>query len=95
MHVAKVIDDAADMASHGVEFAKPKLNIEKVRGYKDGVVKKLTGGLKMMAKQRKVEVVTGFAQFADSNTLAVDNNGELTHVKFESCIIAAGSSVTK
>lgn len=95
LHIAKVIDEAADFAHHGVEFAAPTIDMDKVRGWKDSVVKKLTGGLQMMAKQRKVEVVTGFAKFADVNTLSVDNNGELSTVKFNQCIIAAGSESVK
>lgn len=95
LHVAKVIDEAADTKAHGVDFGKPKLDIDKIRGYKDGVVKKLTGGLKMMAKQRKVDVVVGYGKFTGANELAVDNDGAVTTVKFQSCIIAAGSLPVK
>src|SRR3990167_10463035 len=66
LHVAKVIDDAADLAAHGVEFAKPTLSIDKIRDYKNGIIKKLTGGLSVMAKQRKVQIVVGEGQFIDS-----------------------------
>lgn len=91
LHVAKVIDDAADVKDLGVEFAAPKLDIDKIRAGKDNVIKKLTGGLKMMAKQRKVEVVHGYGRFTDANTIEVDNSGEKTHVSFAQCIIAVGS----
>src|SRR3990167_9581716 len=66
LHVAKVIDDAADMTAHGVDFGKPTLDIKKIRDYKNSIIKKLTGGLAMMAKQRKVQIVTGEGKFADA-----------------------------
>jgi dihydrolipoamide dehydrogenase len=95
LHVAKVIDDTDDMRSFGVDFGKPSLDIDKIRGYKNGIIKKLTGGLKMMAKQRKVNVVTGFGKFTGPNEIVVDNNGATTTVKFQSCIIAVGSLPVK
>ena len=95
LHVAKVADDAEDIEQYGVEFGKPKFDIDKIRGYKDGIIKKLTGGLKMMAKQRKVEIVNGFGKFLDANTLVVENEGETTHVKFQQCIVAVGSVPVK
>lgn len=91
LHVAKVIDETAETQVHGVDFGKPTLDIEKIRGYKDGIIKKLTGGLKMMAKQRKVDVVVGYGKFTGTHEIVVDNNGDLTTVKFQNCIIAAGS----
>ncbi len=63
LHAAKVIDEAASMAAHGISFGKPTLDLEKLRGFKSGVVKKLTSGLSALAKQRKVEVVTGTGKF--------------------------------
>ena len=95
LHVAKVIDDAQDMQQFGVSFGEPKLDINKIRDYKNGIIKKLTGGLKMMAKQRKVEIVVGYGKFTSPNEIAVDNNGEVTTVKFQNCIIAAGSLPVK
>ena len=88
LHAAKVIDDAAAMADHGVTFGEPKIDAPKLREWKNGVVGQLTGGLKQLAKQRKVRVVTGVAKFASPNLLQIDN-GET--VAFEKCIIAAGS----
>lgn len=88
LHAAKVIDDAAAMADHGVTFGKPKIDGEKLRDWKNEVVGKLTGGLAMMAKQRKVRVVTGEAKFDSPNRLRLDN-GET--IDFKNCIIAAGS----
>lgn len=91
LHAAKVIDDAEFMATQGVDFGKPKIDLGKLRGWKDSVVKKLTGGLKMLAKQRKVDVVQGEGKFIDSHKIAVQTaNGEQI-VEFENAIIAAGS----
>lgn len=95
LHVAKVIDESKDMAAHGVEFGKPKLDIAKIRDYKSGVVKKLTGGLAMMAKSRKVEIVTGYGEFVDSKKIVVTNKDKKTEVTFDNCIIAAGSLPVK
>jgi len=88
LHAAKVIDDAAAMADHGVRFGKPEIDGEKLRDWKNEVVGKLTGGLKSMAKQRKVRVVTGEARFDSPNRLQLDT-GET--IDFKNCIIAAGS----
>ena len=88
LHAAKVIDDAAAMADHGVVFGAPKIDGEKLRDWKNDVVGKLTGGLAMMAKQRKVRVITGEAKFDSPNRLRLDN-GEI--IEFKNCVIAAGS----
>ncbi len=95
LHVAKVIDDAADMKAHGVEFGTPKLDIAKIRDYKNSIIKKLTGGLAMMAKQRGVQIVTGEGIFADSKKIIVTNDNKKTEVTFDNCIIAAGSLPVK
>src|SRR5210317_115346 len=71
LHTAQVINEAEHMKVNGVEFGKPKIDLDGIRGFKDRVVTKLTGGLKNLAKQRKVEVVTGTGSFVDANTLAV------------------------
>lgn len=88
LHAAKVIDEAAAMAEHGVIFGKPQIDGEKLRGWKDEVIGKLTGGLATMAKQRKVRVINGSAKFETPNSLLLDNDET---IKFEHCIIAAGS----
>jgi len=95
LHAAKVIDDAEEMTPFGLGFAKPVIDVDKLRDWKDGVVKKLTGGLTMMAKQRKVQVIKGTGKFTDAHTIEVDNNGEKTTVTFDQCIIAAGSEPVK
>jgi len=88
LHAAKVIDDAEAMAQHGVVFGKPKIDALKLREWKNKVVGTLTGGLKQLAKQRKVRVIHGLAKFASADTLQLDS-GE--SIAFENCIIAAGS----
>ena len=88
LHAAKVIDDAAAMADHGIAFGKPSIDALKLRGWKNEIVKKLTGGLTQLAKQRKVRVVHGIARFESASSLCLDN-GET--IAFEKCIIAAGS----
>ena len=91
LHVAKVIDEAAHMGAHGVAFGAPSFDLDKLRGFKDGVVKRLTGGLTALAKQRKVTVVTGEAKFTSANTLAVETAEGRRVVRFAKAIIAAGS----
>ncbi|MEX0900417.1 MAG: dihydrolipoyl dehydrogenase [Gammaproteobacteria bacterium] len=94
LHVARVMAEVETLGTHGVSFGEPKLDLEKLRGFKDGVVGQLTGGLKALAKKRKVSVVTGVGRFKDANHLAVEGDkNELIH--FEHAIIAAGSSVVK
>jgi dihydrolipoamide dehydrogenase len=88
LHAAKVIDEAAAMAEHGVVFGQPKINAEKLRSWKDEVIGKLTGGLATMAKQRKVRVIQATAKFESANRLSLDNDET---IDFEHCIIAAGS----
>ncbi len=96
LHAAKVIDEAQDFAAHGVVFEKPKVDINKLRGWKDSVVKRLTGGLAGMAKQRKVTVVTGLGAFASPNTLEVTAaDGGIQVISFDKAIIAAGSEAVK
>ena len=88
LHAAKVIDDAAAMADHGVVFGAPTIEADKLVDWKNSVVGRLTGGLAQLAKQRKVRIVTAYAKFQSANRLELDN-GET--VAFEKCIIAAGS----
>jgi dihydrolipoamide dehydrogenase len=96
LHVAAVIDETSHMGDHGVTFAKPEIDIDKLRGYKDGVIKKMTGGLAGMAKGRKVNVVQGVGQFVSPNHIEVTAaDGSKKVVQFKKAIIAAGSSVVK
>jgi dihydrolipoamide dehydrogenase len=93
LHTAAVMDEVKLLAKHGISYGEPKLDIDALRGFKDGVVKKLTGGLAGMAKARKVQVVTGVGTFLDPNHIEValaDGTGKKV-VKFAKAIIAAGS----
>ena len=91
LHAAKVIDEAHDMSAHGVSFGAPQIDIDKLRSWKDGVVKRLTGGLTQLAKQRKVTVVSGLGRFISGSEVAVEADGKTTVVGFDHAIIAAGS----
>jgi dihydrolipoamide dehydrogenase len=92
LHVAKVIAEAQTAGAHGVAFGTPEIDLDALRSWKEGVVGKLTGGLKQMAKGRKVQVVTGEARFTGPNMLAVlGEDGETTTVSFDSAVVAAGS----
>lgn len=96
LHIAKVIDESKEVAAHGVDFGEPKLDIEKIRGWKEGVVSRLTGGLKALAKQRKVEIVQGVGKFISSTEIEVEKaDGTKEIVKFENAIIAVGSKPVK
>jgi dihydrolipoamide dehydrogenase len=91
LHAAKVIDETHAMAAHGISFTAPQIDIDKLRGWKDGVVKRLTGGLAGLAKQRKVTVVTGTARFVSSHQIEVEHEGAKHVIGFDQAIIAAGS----
>ena len=95
LHAAKVIEDAEAMAENGVVFGSPKIDLDKLRGFKEKVVKKSTDGLAMLAKQRKVQVVTGTGRFLGPHHLVAEADGKQTVIRFEQCIIAVGSSVTR
>ena len=96
LHTASVMDEVKNLGQHGIRYAAPEVDIDALRGFKDGVIKKLTGGLAGMAKARKVEVVTGVGTFLDPyhvEVLAAD--GKKKVVKFAKAIIAAGSQAVK
>ncbi|MEJ1966709.1 MAG: dihydrolipoyl dehydrogenase [Gammaproteobacteria bacterium] len=96
LHAAKVIDEASSMAAHGVSFGQPTIDYDKLRTWKMSIVKKLTGGLKMLAKQRKVDVITGTGKFVGPNLLEVKGaDGKAERIAFDQCIIAAGSEPVK
>jgi dihydrolipoamide dehydrogenase len=95
LHAAKVIEDAESMGAHGIAFGKPSIDLEKLRGFKNGVVNKLTGGLRVLAKQRKVDVVQGVGRFISPNVLEVMGSSGSERIHFDSCIIAAGSEAVK
>lgn len=91
LHVAKVIEEAKALASHGIVFGEPQTDIDKVRLWKEKVISQLTGGLAGMAKGRKVTVVNGLGQFTGANTIEVDGEKGKTTITFDNAIIAAGS----
>jgi dihydrolipoyl dehydrogenase len=95
LHTALVIDEAAALGAHGITFAKPQVDLDKLREFKSGVVRKLTGGLGGMAKARKVEVVTGVGAFVDPHHMEVQTEGGKKVIKFKNAIIAAGSQAVK
>lgn len=96
LHAAKLIDDARDFAPHGLKFAPPEIDLDALRRWKDGVVKRLTDGLSGLARQRKVQVVTGVGQFLDPHHLEVTaGDGKPTVIRFDQAIIAAGSRPVK
>jgi dihydrolipoamide dehydrogenase len=95
LHVAKVINEAEEVSHHGVTFAKPKIDIDAIRTWKESVIGKLTGGLAGLAKQRKVQVVRGTAKFTSPNMLEVNTAEGVKTVSFDNAIVAAGSSVAR
>lgn len=96
LHAAAVIDEVAHAGDFGVEFGAPTITLDKLRGYKEKVVTQLTKGLAGMAKQRKVRTVQGLATFVSANELEiVGDDGKTQLLRFEQCIIAAGSQAVK
>ncbi|MGH6785038.1 MAG: FAD-dependent oxidoreductase, partial [Sphingomicrobium sp.] len=95
LHTAAVMDRARALASHGISFGEPKVDLAKLRAFKEKVVGKLTGGLAGMAKVRKVTVLQGVGTFLDRNRLQVEGKDGKKTVKFSSAIIAAGSQAAK
>jgi dihydrolipoamide dehydrogenase len=92
LHVAKLIDETRHAKNWGIEYADPKIDLPRLRSWKEGVVKKLTGGLGVLTKQRKVEYIQGKAAFENSNTLRVSRtNGSEDSLTFDRIIIASGS----
>ncbi|MBI5322094.1 dihydrolipoyl dehydrogenase [Bradyrhizobium sp.] len=95
LHTASVVDEVKHLPDHGISYGAPQIDLGKLRAFKDGVIKKLTGGLAGMAKARKVEVVTGVGAFLDPHHLEVVAVGGKKTVKFAKAIIAAGSQAVK
>jgi dihydrolipoamide dehydrogenase len=91
LHAAKVIEDAADMGTAGIVFGPPQIDRDRLRAWKNRVVTRLTNGLSLLAKQRKVTVVQGEAKFSGPFSLEVQEANGPRRVEFKQCIIAAGS----
>jgi dihydrolipoamide dehydrogenase len=96
LHVAKLIDEAGHAAAWGVDFGRPKIDLDRLRGFKDNVVAKLTGGLGQLTKKRKVRHIRGRARFVDSKRLEIDllDGGQDT-LDYEHAIVATGSHPTR
>ncbi len=95
LHTAQLIHEAEEIKDHGVSFGKPKLDLNKIRSWKQSVTKSLNTGLAGLAKQRKVTVVYGLGKFISSNTLEVETEEGAKIISFDHAIIAAGSQPTK
>jgi dihydrolipoamide dehydrogenase len=95
LHAAEVIDAAELMAMHGIAFGQPKIDLDKLREFKDKTVGKLTGGLASMAKQRKVRAVQGVGTFVSPHELEVVHGEDKKLIRFEQAIIAAGSQAVR
>lgn len=103
LHTAGVMDEVTTMAAHGIAYAPPSIDLDKLRAFKNGVVKRLTGGLAGMAKARNVMVVRGIGRFVDAHRLEVaitsgssrESSGEKKTIRFDKAIIAAGSEAVR
>lgn len=95
LHAAKVLDEAHEVSECGIDFGKPKIDVKKLRDWKNKVVTKLTGGLKALAKQRKVEIIKGTGQFISPNQIEVETANGKQVIKFDNAIIAVGSRPVK
>ena len=95
LHAGRVIDEAAAMEEHGLSFGEPQIDLDKLRGFKDKIVGKLTGGLAGMAKKREVEVIQGVAAFTGPHEISIDrsagNSESNGKISFAQAIIAVGS----
>lgn len=94
LHSAAVISEVREIEKHGISFGKPSIDIDKLRGFKESVISKLTGGLAGMAKARKIKVIQGYAKFSSPNTLTVAGSDGTSSLSFDQAIIAAGSRVS-
>jgi dihydrolipoamide dehydrogenase len=95
LHAARVIDEAAHAKDYGIEYGAPKIDLAKLRAYKDKVVAQMNGGLAAMSKQRKVTVVTGTGTFVSPHEIEVATKDGRKLVRFANAIIAAGSQAVK
>lgn len=93
LHAAQVIAEARDMQKHGISFGEPEIDLNKLRGWKQEVVGKLTGGLSQLAKRRKVKVITGTGTIIGSNEINIESDNQTQTLNFNNLIIAAGSEV--
>ncbi|MDP0927967.1 dihydrolipoyl dehydrogenase [Paracoccus onubensis] len=92
LHIARLIDDAAQGAAHGVRFGAPQIDLDAIRGWKEQIVGKLTGGLAGLARRRRITTVQGMARFTGSHEVEVKTPDGSRQIRFDQAIIAAGSS---
>jgi len=95
LHAAKVISEAKEVKEFGIEFSQPRIDLDKLRGWKEKVLGQLTQGLQGLAKQRKVKVITGVGEFVSAQQMRVHTDSGERLINFEQAIIAAGSQATK
>ena len=95
LHAAKVITEAEEMSHFGIKMSSPEIDLDSLRSWKDGIIKKLTGGLTSLSKARKVQVIEGKGVFSSANTVTVETKDGSKVIAFKNAIIAAGSSVAK
>ena len=95
LHAAKVITEAEEIAHCGIQLGQPQIDIDKLRGWKADIIKRLTGGLAGLAKARKVQILQGVGQFSSPNTMAVETADGTQTVRFKNAIIAAGSTAVQ
>jgi dihydrolipoamide dehydrogenase len=95
LHTASIMDAARALADHGVSYGEPKLDLARLRTFKNKVVGKLTGGLAAMAKMRKVTVLQGVATFSGPHELSIEAKGDKRSLRFANAIIAVGSQAAK
>lgn len=92
LHVSKLLSEANEASNWGIEFGKPKIDLDKLRSYKDSVVTKLTSGTGQLSKQRKINYIQGTAKFTGSNSLVVEKvNGSIENIEFNKSILATGT----
>jgi dihydrolipoamide dehydrogenase len=95
LHVAKLINETKEASAWGIDFGEPKINLERLRSWKNEVVGKMTGGLGILSKQRKINYIQGTASFVNSLTLKIEIiDGESKELKFDKIIIATGSVIS-
>jgi dihydrolipoamide dehydrogenase len=95
LHVAKLITETKEASNWGIDFGEPKINLERLREWKNEVVNKMTGGLGILSKQRKINYIQGTASFLNSSSLKIEMvNGETSELKFDKIILAAGSVIS-
>ncbi|MBA2650106.1 MAG: dihydrolipoyl dehydrogenase [Legionella sp.] len=91
LHIAKVVEEADELASQGITFGKASIDSTKLVAWKNSVISKLTGGLKALSKQRKVEIITGTGKFSGTHQMLVDTKDGQVEIEFDNAIIAVGS----